>query len=220
MSQADTTNFIVGCSVIALVWALWNFWIISGTKIGEGVAGDEEKASLNTHSSARSIRLLKEVCSLPFLVPFIHQITLQYPLLPTLPGHGNKVHAAIATGADAFLRAEYGWCIAFEAVFAVGIYSLISWGQNSTLGALTTLAFVLGALTSILSGYIGMKVAVYANARTTIDCAQVCGCAGAAVVVLLSWGRYAFTSSLHHLTHPPNPFLSLPSPSHHSPPHL
>ena len=65
--------------------------------------------------------------------------------------------------------------MAFEAAFAAVIYSLISWGQNTTLGALTTLAFILGALTSILSGYIGMKVAVYANARTTIDCAQGVG---------------------------------------------
>ena len=71
-----------------------------------------------------------------------------------------------------FACTEYGYCAAFEAAFAAVIYSLISWGQNTTLGALTTLAFILGALTSILSGYIGMKVAVYANARTTIDCAQ------------------------------------------------
>ena len=31
----------------------------------------------------------------------------------------------------------------------------------------TTIAFLLGALTSCLSGYIGMKVAVFSNYRTT-----------------------------------------------------
>lgn len=69
----------------------------------------------------------------------------------------KEVHAAIAQGADAFLRAEYGYCIVFEALFGILVFALISWGQNVYVGALTTLAFVLGAGTSILSGYIGMK---------------------------------------------------------------
>ncbi len=30
----------------------------------------------------------------------------------------------------------------------------------------TTVAFIAGALTSTLSGYIGMRIAVYANSRT------------------------------------------------------
>ena len=36
------------------------------------------------------------------------------------------------------------------------------------IGALTCASFVVGGLTSILSGYIGMMVAVYSNARTTV----------------------------------------------------
>ena len=84
VSQAETTNFIVGCSVIALVWALWNFWIISGTKIGEGVSADEEKASLNTHSTARSIRLLKEVT----LLAWCHDPAPSYPS-PTRDGRST-----------------------------------------------------------------------------------------------------------------------------------
>lgn len=46
---------------------------------------------------------------------------------------------------------------------------LISAGQNITEGLFTTLSFVLGAFTSIASGYIGMKVAVFSNVRTTIS---------------------------------------------------
>eukprot|EP00939_MAST-03C_sp_MAST-3C-sp1_P003997 g3997.t1 len=37
-------------------------------------------------------------------------------------------------------------------------------------GALSALAFVVGAGTSVVSGYIGMKIAVYANARTALEC--------------------------------------------------
>jgi Na+/H+-translocating membrane pyrophosphatase len=35
----------------------------------------------------------------------------------------------------------------------------------------TTIAFLVGGLTSILAGYIGMRVAVYTNVRTTKECA-------------------------------------------------
>ena len=33
----------------------------------------------------------------------------------------------------------------------------------------STIAFVLGAITSIVSGFLGMKIAIYANARTTLE---------------------------------------------------
>jgi H+-translocating diphosphatase len=39
----------------------------------------------------------------------------------------------------------------------------------------TTVAFVIGGVTSILSGYIGMRVAVYTNVRTTKECATSIG---------------------------------------------
>ena len=36
-------------------------------------------------------------------------------------------------------------------------------------GAFSTLTFLVGAVTSILSGYLGMTIAVYANARTALQ---------------------------------------------------
>jgi inorganic pyrophosphatase len=36
----------------------------------------------------------------------------------------------------------------------------------------TTVAFLIGGSTSILAGYIGMRVAVYTNVRTTKECAS------------------------------------------------
>lgn len=36
----------------------------------------------------------------------------------------------------------------------------------------TTFAFLIGAITSIASGYIGMRIAVYSNVRTTKECAE------------------------------------------------
>lgn len=82
----------------------------------------------------------------------------------------KEISEAISEGANAFLHAEYLICVVFAVVFAAIIFGLISWGRGSTVeGALTAIAFLLGAFTSILSGWIGMKVAVYANVRTTIS---------------------------------------------------
>lgn len=81
----------------------------------------------------------------------------------------REVYEAISTGAEAFLRAEYSICAIFVFFFSFLIFGLISWGQNVTEGLLTTLSFILGAMTSIASGYIGMKVAVFSNVRTTIN---------------------------------------------------
>jgi H+-translocating diphosphatase len=89
----------------------------------------------------------------------------------------KEISGAIATGADAFLHAEYTICLWFSVGFAAIIFVLVSWGASRTeggwgpgctQGALTTVAFLLGAFTSMLSGWIGMKVAVFSNVRTTI----------------------------------------------------
>ena len=81
----------------------------------------------------------------------------------------KEIYMAISDGAEAFLRAEYSICGIFVAVFAVVVFLLITWGQSVGEGFLTTLSFILGAITSIASGYIGMKVAVFSNVRTTIN---------------------------------------------------
>ena len=85
----------------------------------------------------------------------------------------KEIHSAIEIGAHAFLWAEYRILFVFCSVFALIIFALISWGQDSAFeGFLTALAYILGALTSTISGYIGMTVAVFSNVRTTIGCQQ------------------------------------------------
>jgi len=70
----------------------------------------------------------------------------------------------IATGAMAFLKAEYRVLIFFVA--AVAILLALS-GRAEGSSPLVALSFVLGAFCSALAGYIGMKVATKANVRTT-----------------------------------------------------
>ncbi|MFC2091330.1 sodium-translocating pyrophosphatase [Elusimicrobiota bacterium] len=64
----------------------------------------------------------------------------------------------IQKGAMAFLKREYKWIMVFVVVLAVIIFF--------TIAKKTALAFVIGAICSILAGYIGMRVATFANGRT------------------------------------------------------
>lgn len=68
----------------------------------------------------------------------------------------------IEKGAKAFLYEEYKFILIFVFVMAI----VIIFGVESTLGEFwITVAFLLGAFTSLLSGYIGMRVAVFSNYR-------------------------------------------------------
>ena len=74
------------------------------------------------------------------------------------PGMAEIAHA-ISEGADAFLMSEYKLLLIFIAIVFAGIWL--------GLGSITTaVAFLVGALFSVLAGYFGMKVATRANVRT------------------------------------------------------
>lgn len=76
----------------------------------------------------------------------------------------KKIAGHIAEGAMAFLKAEYK----VLAIFVVCVSVLLAVTANSeTSSPLVGLSFVLGAFSSALAGYIGMKVATKANVRTT-----------------------------------------------------
>ncbi len=84
----------------------------------------------------------------------------------------QKVANAIFKGAMAFLNRQYR-TIAFLAIFAAVIVAavlfLLSTGNTATrfdLAWRTAVAFLIGALCSGISGYIGMYVAVKSNSRT------------------------------------------------------
>lgn len=91
-------------------------------------------------------------------------------------------------GATSFLFTQYKYLGVFTVVFAVVIFlflgSVNSFSTKSQTciynkgeqckpalanALFTTVAFLLGALTSVLSGFLGMKIATYANARTTLE---------------------------------------------------
>jgi tetrahydromethanopterin S-methyltransferase subunit D len=55
-------------------------------------------------------------------------------------------------------------------------------------GIFSTIAFLVGAASSIISGFIGMKIATYANARTTLEARKGIAAAFAVGEPLLNLG--------------------------------
>jgi inorganic pyrophosphatase len=94
----------------------------------------------------------------------------------------SQLQDAISEGAVSFLTTEYKYMGVFSAIFSVVIFVLLSSqdgfststgpdGRKPALynGIFSTIAFLVGAISSIISGFIGMKIATYANARTTLE---------------------------------------------------
>ena len=104
--------------------------------------------------------------SLPVLAPALGVVGLLIAfvlyryVVAQPPGSGAMIGIAeaIHTGAMAFLRREYSILVGFIVVVA----ALLSFA----IGVRTALAFVTGALCSMLAGFVGMKAATKANVRT------------------------------------------------------
>jgi inorganic pyrophosphatase len=77
-------------------------------------------------------------------------------------GEMTIIAKTITEGAIDFLFTAYSYMAIYVVVFG---FILVFFT-----GVPTTVAFVVGAITSILCGYIGMRIAVYTNVRTTHEC--------------------------------------------------
>ncbi|WP_218109886.1 V-type H(+)-translocating pyrophosphatase [Oligoflexus tunisiensis] len=81
----------------------------------------------------------------------------------------NEISGAIAEGAMAFLSREYRYVAGFVAAFAVLMVLLLNNAETEIHeGVFSAVAFLLGALTSSVSAFLGMKIATLGNVRTTI----------------------------------------------------
>jgi inorganic pyrophosphatase len=86
----------------------------------------------------------------------------------------------VSEGATAFLFAEYRYMGMFMLAFGALIYFLLGVSLSSPQGgekaaeapwvnaALSLLSFFMGSLTSVLAGWVGMRIAVFTNSRTAV----------------------------------------------------
>ncbi|KAH9318846.1 hypothetical protein KI387_020615 [Taxus chinensis] len=99
-----------------------------------------------------------------------------------------EIQNAISEGATSFLFTEYKYLGVFTVCFGAIIFLFLGSVENFSTKSqpctyakekmckpalanaiFSAIAFLLGALTSVLSGFLGMKIATYANARTTLE---------------------------------------------------
>ncbi|MDT8398270.1 MAG: V-type H(+)-translocating pyrophosphatase [Pseudomonadales bacterium] len=106
-----------------------------------------------------------------FYMKKVTAIPLDLGLDPEPAGRLRTIHGAISEGAMAFLMQEYKFLVIFMLGFAAVIGLLVDdhHTENVSEGVYTAAAFLFGALISIISGYIGMKIATAGNARTTVS---------------------------------------------------
>jgi len=137
---------ILTAGFVALAWALVNFLSIKKVTIaGAIVPSPGETASLLGEGDGRSP------------AEIVARLT--------------EIYEAIYVGAESFLAAEYKVCTQFVVAFTVLVYVLVGFGTewDKTRASLSAISYALGAFTSMGSGYLGMKVAVYSNVRTTVS---------------------------------------------------
>ncbi|KAE8714679.1 Pyrophosphate-energized vacuolar membrane proton pump 1 [Hibiscus syriacus] len=99
-----------------------------------------------------------------------------------------EIQNAISEGATSFLFTEYQYVGIFMIAFAILIFLFLgsvegfstksqpcTYDKEKTCkpalatAIFSTVSFLLGAVTSVISGFLGMKIATYANARTTLE---------------------------------------------------
>jgi inorganic pyrophosphatase len=152
--------FVPAAAVVGILFALVQWYIVSGVSVGG--EGKGNNGYLHVDEDGVSDAEVVAKCA--------------------------EIQAAISEGAESFLVTEYQYLLIFMGIFSVIIFVFLSsvggfkWKRVPceydtaqecpsaiAYAFFTTVAFILGALTSTLSGYLGMKIATYANARTTLE---------------------------------------------------
>merc|ERR1719162_1249458 len=166
-SDGAATIIIVLASIVGMVFAVYQYMQVSAVSLEKPAGGDASESLM----------------------------TMEQDMYDELA----YIYELVRKGANAFLMAEYTLCFIFIAVFGLIVLVLTAYVNTSSVdyfnaraadgtkgfvghydgqsfdwsvGALTAISFAVGGLTSILSGWIGMTVAVFANARCAISAAK------------------------------------------------
>ena len=158
LSEAQSYSFILSACFTGLVYGVIQILALTRIPVGEeGGYHNNEKSYLESMIGRKTEQKQGkhgEIIEVPGAPYYDSWDDLVYTL--------KKISAAISEGAIAFLKEEYKILAIFIVIFS-GILAL---AVDNGFPLLTTSAFVLGAVTSIGSGYVGMRVAVYSNSRT------------------------------------------------------
>ena len=128
---------IYGVTAIGMLWAIINAFSVLSIKV-EGAKG-KDYLQLESERDGDKIKMMVDI--------------------------GTK----ISSGADTFLFQEYLIMCIFIVFFGGLVFGVVDilGNESGGISAYCTIAYVIGSLTSMLCGWIGMKIAVVSNFRTT-----------------------------------------------------
>jgi len=150
--SALPSELIFGSGALGLIFAVYLWFTVSKIRVRPSSDSDNNTTSLLETGSGSSVE---------------HKAA--------------DIQDAISEGADSFLFTQYRLVSVFMLGFGLVIFLLLGSTENFSSewkdgkapavanGAFSTVAFLLGAFTSSLCGYFGMKIATYANARTALE---------------------------------------------------
>ncbi|KAJ3669641.1 hypothetical protein LUZ60_011591 [Juncus effusus] len=175
MSTAGVEATIPLAAIIGILFALWQWFLVSRVKISGFYFSLETGGGYSNGGPVFETERTEEDAE-------------GSPDERVVVGKCAEIQHAISVGANSFLFTQYKYLSIFMTIFAVVIFLFLgSVNSFSTKNQpctytpnklcksavanafFTTIAFILGALTSVFSGYLGMKIATYANARTTLE---------------------------------------------------
>ncbi|CAG9466363.1 unnamed protein product [Pedinophyceae sp. YPF-701] len=152
---------IPGAAILGIVFAVWLWWRVSLIPVrGHTVNGGSADRQGLLESAGEDDSVVVE--------------------------RSAVIQDAISEGAESFLRTEYKYVGIFMTCFSVFIAVLLSSEDGFNLswttdddgnpvrpavynGFFSALSFIIGAGTSAVCGYLGMRIATYANARTALE---------------------------------------------------
>ncbi|KAL0380378.1 UNVERIFIED_CONTAM: Pyrophosphate-energized vacuolar membrane proton pump, partial [Sesamum angustifolium] len=169
LPDLGTEIVIPVCAAIGIVFSLVQWFLVSRVKLSPERGGDSPaKNGKNGYSDY----LIEEEDGIND-----HGVVVKCA----------EIQSAISEGATSFLFTEYQYVI-FMIAFAILIFLFLgsvegfsTKSQQCTFNKeklckpalataiFSTVSFLLGAFTSVVSGFLGMKIATYANARTTLE---------------------------------------------------
>ncbi|KAK6127980.1 hypothetical protein DH2020_038282 [Rehmannia glutinosa] len=170
LPDLGTEIVIPVCAVIGIVFSLVQWFLVSRVKLSPDRAGDSvAKNGKNGYGD--------------YLIEEEEGINDQ-----SVVAKCAEIQNAISEGATSFLFTEYQYVGIFMVAFAILIFLFLGSVEGFSTKSqpctydkeklckpalatalFSTVSFLLGAITSVLSGFLGMKIATYANARTTLE---------------------------------------------------
>ncbi|XP_031483353.1 pyrophosphate-energized vacuolar membrane proton pump-like [Nymphaea colorata] len=171
LSETVTEVLIPVASVVGIAYALLQWFLVSRVKLSP----EQLPTSSNNSSKKNGLSeyLVEEEEGLSD-----HNVVSKCA----------EIQNAISEGATSFLFTEYRYVGIFMVAFAVLIFLFLGSVEGFSTKSrpctyskdkmckpalanaiFSTVSFLLGAFTSVVSGFLGMKIATYANARTTLE---------------------------------------------------